>query len=90
MPAENPQAFTKTFSQTGTFRALYAAQDWLRENGYSYGSTCREMPIGLMKGDYCIAKWKNLTQEGIAALDGVMQGSLREGPIEIRLKQALA
>lgn len=80
--------FTKTFSNEGTFQALYAAQDWLKENGYSYGSTCREMPIGILKGDWAIAKWKNLTKKEIADLDGQLQGDKREGPITITLKVA--
>lgn len=51
--------FTKTFSETGTFQALYAAQVWLAQNGYSYGSSCVLMPV--LKVDFLIAKWNNLT-----------------------------
>jgi hypothetical protein len=82
--------FTKTFSNEGTFQALYAAQDWLQANGYSYGSLCREMPVGILKGDWAIAKWKNLTKKEIGELDGQFDGDKREGPITITLKQASA
>jgi hypothetical protein len=82
--------FTKTFSNEGTFQALYAAQDWLQSNGYSYGSLCREMPVGILKGDWAIAKWKNLTKKEISELDGHFDGDKREGPITILLKAAPA
>ncbi|GFM49014.1 hypothetical protein K5D38_04860 [Pseudomonas cichorii] len=82
--------FKKTFSNPGTFKALWAAQEWLQQNGYSYGSTCREMPIGILKGDYVIAKWKNLTQQEISELDGDLQGDMREGPITVTLKEVPA
>lgn len=57
--------FTKTFNETGTFRALYAAEAWLAAHGYSCGSTCRDMPSGILKGDFVIAKWNNLTRKEI-------------------------
>lgn len=87
MPTENPFMFTKTFNQQGTFQALYAAQNWLRENGYSYGSTCRGEPIGLLKGDYVVAKWRNLTRQEINELDGVVTGCPRNGPITVHLQE---
>ena len=78
--------FTKTFSETGTFEALYAAQKWLTQNGYSYGASCVMHPMPVLKGDFLIAKWKNLTKKEIAALDGEVSGDLREGPVIVRLK----
>lgn len=87
MPTEKPFAFSKTFDQEGTFQALYAAQNWLRDNGYSYGSTCRGEPIGVLKGDYVIAKWRNLTRQEINELDGVVSGCPRNGPIKVQLKE---
>jgi len=65
-----------------TFSAHYAAQEWLRENGYSYGSTCRNMPIAIKKGDYSIAKWKNLTNEERQDIDGKLYSG-REGEAKI-------
>lgn len=88
MPTPITFEFTKTFASEETFKALYLAQDWLRENGYSYGSTCRDQPIGILKGDWVIAKWRNLTAKEVAGLDGVLAGSPRHGPVEVRLKKA--
>lgn len=80
--------FTKTFNEAGTFQALCAAEAWLAANGYSCGSTRRDMPSGILKGDFVIAKWKNLTTKEIEQLDGHLQGDKREGPITITLKEA--
>ena len=82
--------FTKTFTDAGTFEALHAAQKWLTQNGYSYGSSCVMHSIPVMKGDFIIAKWKNLTKGEIKQLDGEVSGELREGPITVRLKVAPA
>ncbi len=80
--------FTKQFAEAGTFEALYACQKWLRDNGYSYGSTSRMGPMPVLKGDFCIAKWHNLTKAEKQALDGYVDGDFREGPLTLRLKQA--
>jgi len=84
MSAHQP-AFTTKFSEPGTFQALYAAQKWLEQNGYSFGSTCRGSPIGILKGDFIIAKWRNLTKREIEQLDGRMDGDMRNGPVTIHL-----
>ncbi len=74
------------FDQKGTFRALEAARQWCRDNGISYGSSCAMSPTGLLRGDYCIAKWRNLTLKERKELDGTMSGDMREGPVTIRLR----
>jgi len=79
-------AFTKTFTEPGTFQALYAAQKWLDENGYSYGPGSAMHPMPVLKGDFIIAKWKNLTRKEIVQLDGKIDGSFREGPVTVTLK----
>lgn len=79
-------AFEKVFNQEGTFLAWYAASDWLKANGYSFGSMCGSLPIGVMRGDYAIAKWKNLTPRERNQLDGTVTGDFREGPVIVRLK----
>ena len=84
MSDEQP-AFTKTFSNPGTFQAFYAAQKWLEQNGYSFGSTCRGSPVGILKGDFIIAKWRNLTKREIEQLDGRLVGDMRDGPVAIHL-----
>jgi len=68
------------------FGAYYDACAWLKENGYSYGSMCGSMPIGVMKGNFIIAKWKNLTELEISELDGRMIGEFREGEVVIIIK----
>lgn len=78
--------FTKTFTEIGTFEALYAAQKWLTQNGFSYGPSCVMHPMPILKGDFLIAKWKNLTKGEIAGLDGKLEGNMREGPMTVTLK----
>ncbi len=73
------------FEGTDTFEALRKAQAWCVENGISYGSSCRNLPIGLMFGDYDIAKWRNLSPKDIRELHGVMKGPLRTGPITVEI-----
>jgi hypothetical protein len=82
--------FKKTFSESGPFKALYAAQKWLSQNGYSYGSTSRGSPVGVMKGDVVIAKWRNLTKQEIDELGGRLTGDTREGPVTLILKESPA
>lgn len=79
--------FKMTFSDVGTFKAWYARQNWLDEHGYSYGSTsARASGVGVLKGDYCIAKMHNLTKEEIQELDGIVSGDFRDGPVVLTLK----
>lgn len=52
------------------FPNLNAAMQWCDENGYSYAPLCRDMPIGIMKGEWSIAKWKNLTEKEREEVDG--------------------
>jgi len=81
-------AFTKTFSEPGTFKALCAAENWLTENGYSYGPGSAMDPVPVLKGDFIIAKWKNLTEKEVAQLDGKIDGNYRSGPVTVTLKIA--
>ena len=48
--------FPKTFTEPGTFQALYAAEKWLDENGYSYGPGSAMHPTPVLKGDFMIVK----------------------------------
>lgn len=77
-----------TFNDTGTFQALYSAQAWCVKNGISYGSLCRGMPVGLMRGDVSIMKWSNLTTKERSQCDGTMTGEFREGPVTIEMKDS--
>ncbi len=74
------------FKEEGTFQSYYKACAWLDENGYSYGSMCGDMPIGIMKGDWVIAKWRNLTSKEKKELDGVIESDdFREGSVKITI-----
>lgn len=76
-----------TFDQTGDFNAYHAASKWCSENGYSHGSMARDTPIGILKGDWCIAKWHNLTKKERAGLDGYLESQdFRAGPVRIVIK----
>jgi hypothetical protein len=73
----------KTFKAGEDFDAFYAAEKWLRENGYSIGSMEREKPIGIAKGDCYISKWRNLGEDK-ARLDGVIaSGDKRNSDITV-------
>lgn len=76
------------FTGTKTFEALDAAQDYLRKNGYSFGSLQRQAPIAIKKGDYIIGKWRNLSVSDKAEMDGIIEGDFRDGPVEIKFKAA--
>ena len=76
------------FNESGDFAALNAAQAWCRDHGISYGSLQRDDPVGLMVGDYDIAKWRNLSASDRAQLDGTLTGDKRNGPVTIQLTDA--
>lgn len=73
------------FNDKGTFQAKYAAENWCRDNNISYGSSCADSPIGLLRGNYTISKWRDLTAKQRKELDGTMEGNFRDGPVTIRL-----
>lgn len=76
----------KTFTKKGTFQSYYKACKWLQQNGYSYGSMCGKEPIGIVKGDVIIAKWRNLSDKDKLQLDGTMTSSdFREGSVTIEI-----
>ena len=73
----------KVFKAADDFEAFYAAQKWLREEGYAVGSMERDCPIGIAKGDCYISKWRNLGSDR-ERLDGVMaEGDKRNGDVTV-------
>lgn len=79
-----------TFYNDGrTFSAVYQAQAWLRERGYSYGSTCLSPYVAIQKGKYTLPqKMHNFDKEDLALIDGVIYSTdYREGEVEIWLKE---
>lgn len=76
------------FKKDGAFKSMYAAYSWLRENGYSYGSTTRyPMPVAIRKGIYDLPqKWHNLTVEEAASVDGIITSKdWREGEVKVKI-----
>jgi hypothetical protein len=76
------------FQGGGTFEAMYAAQHFLKENGYDYGSTCAMMPVAVVKGHYhedydLPEKWKNFTAKQKKSVHGTITGDMREGPVTV-------
>jgi hypothetical protein len=75
----------KLFKVEGTFESLYAASKWCHDNGYSYGSLCRNEPVALRKGEYDLPqKWKNMYAYQKKSVDGVMISyDFREGEVKV-------
>jgi len=86
MTSNNTDAIFR-FDGSGDFIALDAAHAWCREHGISYGSLQRDDPVGLMVGNYEIAKWRNLSSAERKRLDGTLTGDKRNGPVFIRLTE---
>lgn len=76
---------TIVFDQPGDFEACAAAEKWCGERGISVGEMQGPAPRGLLLGDYCIAKWRNLTNAEKRELNGRMTGAMRNGPVTITL-----
>lgn len=76
------------FSEEGDFEACNAAEAWCRNNGVSFGTAQRGSPRGLMRGVVEIGKWRTMTAREIKALDGTMEGDMRNGPVIIEIKDA--
>lgn len=88
MKKEKTLKETKVFENKGTFKALWAAEGWLKSNGYSYGSTCVPYKeVAIVRGEYNLPqKWKNMDKEQRRSVDGVMvSNDYREGPVIVQL-----
>jgi len=78
----------KTFDNKGDFGAYDAARNWLRCQGYTYGSMQGSAPIGIVRGDCYISKWRDMSEKERSELDGKMTAPLffRDGPVTIEIK----
>lgn len=76
---------TIKFEQKGRFEAYYSAVKWIKENGYSAGSTCVFSPVAVFKGDCCVEKWRNLSPEEKNDIDGLLDGDFQEGPLTLEI-----
>lgn len=76
----------KTFTADKDFEAMYQAEAWLTQNGYSYGSAERSAPRGIMKGENTyIEKWSRYSKAEQEAFDGLMTGDMRHGPVTVEI-----
>lgn len=78
-----------TFPQIGEFRAMWLAEEWIEQNGYTVGSCQGGAPRGIMPAGYAVMKWRNLSQQDRAALYGQMTGDMRNGPVRVAIIRAL-
>lgn len=74
-----------TFNGGGTLDAWNMAQSWLNDNGYSYGPTDRYGIVAVYHDDSIVSKWHNLSSDDKKAVDGVVVGDFRGGPIKVVL-----
>lgn len=75
-----------TFSGGDVFDALRAAEAWCAARGISVGRTDGRNPSGLLYGDFDIQKWHNLRAKERAALDGLLTGDKRHGPVTVSIR----
>jgi hypothetical protein len=73
------------FSNEETFGAYHEAEEYCKALGVSVGHMCNPFPTGLAKGEFDIAKWKNLSAKDKQLLDGVIVGDFRNGPVKVYL-----
>jgi hypothetical protein len=77
----------QTFTDKGAFDAYNGAESYCKSLGLSVGRMCAGLPTGLKKGGYDIQKWRNLSFEDKALLDGVLMGDFRNGPVAVYLSK---
>lgn len=76
------------FPQEGLFQAQHAAEKWLRERGFSIGSSQAGSPRAIWHGDCYISKWRGLSPAERASCHALMTGNGRNGPITVALTPA--
>jgi hypothetical protein len=77
----------KVFHNDGEmWSACHEAETWCRDHGYSVGPMQASSPRGIMKGDYIVAKWRNINAAERQALSGIMRGDMRNGPVFLDIK----
>jgi hypothetical protein len=76
------------FESERDFGAMREAERFLEEQGFSYGLNERGSPRGIQFGLCDIAKWRDLTAEERAELDGRMTGDMRSGPVTVVISRA--
>jgi hypothetical protein len=75
----------KTFDRTGDFEANNDAEQFLRDRGFSVGSSQGPADRGILFGNFHISKWRGMNKAEIKALHGVIRGEGRNGPLQVIL-----
>jgi len=75
------------FASTQDFKAAKDAEEWCRLKGISVGRMQGRDPRGLLWGDFDIQKWRNLSPNERASVDGLMTGDMRKGPVRVEIKE---
>lgn len=82
------KVFENTGGEYGTFTGMYAAEKWLRENGFGFGSLCFPCPyIAITKEEYNLPyKIHNFDMADISMMAGVIYSiDYRNGKVEVWL-----
>ncbi|MFD1197400.1 hypothetical protein ACFQ3K_03530 [Brucella gallinifaecis] len=66
--------FMARLTDPGDFAAIRRAESLLQAHGFSVGTCQRGSPRGILFGDYCIEKWRNLNETDRASLHGILDG----------------
>ena len=79
----------KEFNVGGDFESMFAAQSWLRENGYDYGTIPNNGSSGVVKGSYYDYDLPfNMDSYGLKhkeIIHGIIRGDIRNGPVIVEL-----
>lgn len=70
------------------FESVYAAERFAVSLGLTPGSGQVDAPIALFRNAAYVSKWRNLSREEQAAVDGVIVGDRRRGPVFVCLRVA--
>ena len=88
MPKKREIKQELTFKEEGTFQSMYAAQRWLNENNYGFGSLDGPFnPVAVQLDGYDLPqKWHNFDNQDKASVDGIMTSTdWREGEVKVIL-----
>jgi hypothetical protein len=74
----------RIFNQPGDFDAMYAAEHWLKDRGFSVGPSQVDSPRAIWHGDCDISKWRNLSPKERRNVHALLDDP-RGGPARILL-----
>lgn len=74
------------FESELAFGAYTKAREFARSIGMSVGVMQAGNPTALVRGDVQVAKWRNLSSDERALIDGVIVGDKRNGPVTVHYR----